>query len=76
MYYRYPTALRAEEFPKILLKSYVMKDFNKLLFGGMDGIYLANMARVFNFTPHMIYPADADYGYKLPNGTFVGNVYF
>lgn len=72
IYYRYPTALREEEFPKVLLKSYIMKDFHDYKFGGLDGIIMANVAKIFNFTVNQVTPTATPYGLKLPNNTFIG----
>lgn len=72
IFYRSPSVMREEELPKILLKSYVTKDFCKYRFGGFDGIFLTTMVSALNFTARIVTPQTLDYGYKLPNNTYDG----
>lgn len=75
MFERYPTAIRSRQTPKIFLDSYFMNTIDDSKgFGGLDGIVLGNLARVFNFTTIIIPPNRGDYGYKLRNGSFVGSL--
>lgn len=70
---RYPTALQYENIPKIFLRSYFMNTVEESKgFGGLDGIVLGNMAKGLNFTVIPVFPRIHDFGYKLKNGTFVG----
>lgn len=42
-------------------------------FSGIDGIMLASVVKSFNFTPILIQPDGADFGYKGADGQFIGN---
>lgn len=41
-------------------------------YGGIDGIMLANAAKSMNFTTINVPQVGIDFGYKVSNGTFVG----
>lgn len=54
--------------------SSVMKDsWRSNNFSGIDGIMLASVVKSFNFTPILIKPDGADFGYKGSDGQFLGN---
>lgn len=42
-------------------------------FSGVDGLMLASLVKKFNFTPILVRPTGADFGYKTNDGTFLGN---
>lgn len=74
MFERYPTALRKEGIPSTFLKSYFMNTIEESKgYGGLDGIVMGNLAKAMNFTAITVTPQHNDFGYKLNNGSFVGN---
>lgn len=76
MFERYPTALRKENIPKTFLNSYFMNSIEESNgYGGLDGIVMGNLAKAMNFTAITVTPEHNDFGYKLNNGSFVGNAH-
>lgn len=70
---RYPTSLKAFELPKVFHDSYLMKEtWRSDGYSGVDGIMLSNAAISMNFTAVNIQQIGIDFGYKIPNGSFVG----
>lgn len=72
-FWRYPTSMRLDELSKASQDSSVMKDaWRANNFSGLDGLILASLVKTFNFTPILVKPNGADFGYKAPDGKFLG----
>lgn len=73
-FWRYPTSMNLNELSTASQHSYIMKDSwrseNSI---GMDGFMLSSLAKTFNFTPILVRPRGAEFGYKSTNGKFLGN---
>lgn len=74
---RYPTVLLPEQVPRVFAENYISRVASKTNnFSGLDAIVLGNMAEAIDFKPDIRAPNNNDYGYQLPNGTFIGFKYY
>lgn len=72
---RYPTSMSIDELPKSMASSYLMNDiWRSDGYSGVDGLMLANAAKTLNFTASIIPQVGIDFGWKAPNGSFVGKI--
>lgn len=72
-FWRYPTSMMLNELSKASQSSSLLKDsWRSNNFSGIDGILLASVVKAFNFTPILIKPDGAEFGYKISNGQFLG----
>lgn len=70
---RYPTAVEVHQLPKPFVNSYLMHDvWRSDGYGGVDGLMLANAAKMLNFTTVNVPQIGIDFGYKSYNGVFLG----
>lgn len=81
MFPRYPTAVKVNELPSTFVNSYMMNEtWRSDGYGGVDGLMLANAAKMLNFTTINVAPTGTTgttglyYGYKSDNGTFIGEM--
>lgn len=75
-FYRYPTSMNLSELSKASQSSCIIKDMWRAYnFTGVDGFMLASIVKTFNFTPILVKPSGADFGYKAPNGKFLGKIF-
>lgn len=74
-FYRYPTSMKLSELSKVSQDSYILREMWRANnFSGVDGFMLASMVKEFNFTPILVKPIGADFGYKTSDGTFLGKI--
>lgn len=70
---RYPTSMKLTDLSKASQTSYLMKDIWRANnFSGLDGLMLSTVVKSFNFTPILVKPKGADFGYRTPDGKFIG----
>lgn len=73
MFQRNPTLLT--KVPPPLYRSYFTKDTIQVgRIAGVDGMFFGNMVKYLNFTPIITKYVKQDFGYMLPNGTYIGTV--
>lgn len=71
---RYPTSMKLSDLSKASQASFLMKDIWRAHnYSGLDGLMLATVVKSFNFTPILVKPSGADFGYKTSDGKFLGN---
>lgn len=71
---RFPTSLNESQIPENFLKLYFNRGMDRSGgFGGADGLVLGNIAMAMNFRADIIRPTIDLFGYKMDNGTFIGN---
>lgn len=76
-FWRYPTSMKLDELSTASQSISFMKDsWLSNNFSGVDGFMLASVVKKFNFTPILIKPDGADFGYKGADGKFLGIEYW
>lgn len=74
-FWRYPTSMKLNELSEASQHSNIMKDMWRAdNFTGVDGLILATVVKAFNFTPILLKPSGAEFGYKAPDGKFLGKL--
>lgn len=74
---RYPTCIELNDLPEVFRGMYLMKEsWRSMGFGGVDGLVVQNMAKTMNFSADIVVPNGIDFGFRAPNGTFVGEFSF